>query len=303
MKKIYIAKARRGRMRKNLDVVLAKADIVLVQETKLQNATYYERYKRKWHVFHNPCKINVADDGTVSYAAGTDVFVRRDFAKNFRVEHVVALSSYIQYVTFRPKEESSADFPRFNRSFAVINVYISNETRAEMLHALARLSTVQHGCDYCIAGGDWNTVPDESYTVWGNTSPSAVLVAQKNALAQLGLSEVVSETMTKISEHKQPQISRLDRFYVSHSVTEQKVMRPSIWLPPIPMSPGQWTQRGKKTPLVTTSRSFWRLLRTIMLARKARSPPGWSSFLCLGKGLWLPGMTELPRPTRTLGGN
>ena len=240
------AKARRGRMRKNLDVALAKADIVLVQETKLQNATYYERYKRKWHVFHNPCKINVADDGTVSYAAGTDVFVRRDFAKNFRVEHVVALSSYIQYVTFRPKEESSADFPRFNRSFAVINVYISNETRAEMLHALACLSTVKHGCDYCIAGGDWNTVPDESYTVWGNTSPSAVLAAQENALAQLGLSEVVSETMTKISEHKQPQISRLDRFYVSHSVTEQKVMRPSVWLPPHPYEPGSVDSEGKK---------------------------------------------------------
>jgi len=47
-------KRRRARIRRNLQDVMKHADVVLVQETKIQTPDFYYMYAHDWYVFHNP---------------------------------------------------------------------------------------------------------------------------------------------------------------------------------------------------------------------------------------------------------
>lgn len=182
-------------------------------------------------------------DSKFKAKAGTDIFVRKSFAHNFEIEHVVDLTGYIHHLVFTPCAMVNPDYPVFTKSFTIFNVYIPTDSNKAKLSAFESLGKAEVDTDYTLAGGDWNTIPDPSYTVQGGLTTKKVLRTMRSALDALALEEVYDPTMTKISGHSPPQVSRLDRWYISHSQIDRDLYEPQIWLPPHPYEPG-----SEKTP-------------------------------------------------------
>ena len=108
------------------------ADVVLVQETKKQNNAFYSRFRRDWFVFHNPFHTAVEGATPVSQdyeaKAGGDIFIRKDFAYNFKIEHVVDVVGYVHHVSFHPCSLINESKPFFSVPFTVFNVYLPTDS-------------------------------------------------------------------------------------------------------------------------------------------------------------------------------
>jgi len=144
-----------------------------------------------------------------------------------------------------PLSSISTDHPCFKTTFTVVNVYIPNDSVESALGALSCLRDLKFEVDpgYIFAGGDWNIIA-RPYDTTGKESPGVLVDALNEATAAHNLTEIVSPAKTRISGETPPKLSRLDRWYISHSEAEKTLIEPRIWLPPHTYEPGQ----GKGAP-------------------------------------------------------
>src|SRR6056300_315962 len=265
---------RRTRLKRNLNDVFRYADVACIQETKTTTPDFYHSFSADMYVFQNPYYVHGdpiiitdteedsgsdgADSDSDVYVhgldgsdsdeegkihvskAGTDIFVRKSFARNFKLVHTVHKVGYIQSVTFVPLSSISTDHPCFKTTFTVVNVYIPNDSVESALGALSCLRDLKFEVDpgYIFAGGDWNIIA-RPYDTTGKESPGVLVDALNEATAAHNLTEIVSPAKTRISGETPPKLSRLDRWYISHSEAEKTLIEPRIWLPPHTYEPGQ----------------------------------------------------------------
>ena len=141
-------------------------------------------------------------------------------------------------VKFQPRNYVNQGRPFFSKSFSVTNAYLHSTCNKTKLKQLQAFALYRDTCAYSFAGGDWNVKLLPSDSVSGNVSSSTICKAFKEAMSRRRLLEVWHPAMTKISNHRSPQVSRLDRWFSSHSPGERQVMEPRIWLPSHPHEPG-----------------------------------------------------------------
>jgi len=260
-------KQRSRRVKANMKSGMRYADVVCMQETKHQTPDFYHSFSAEWIVFRNPYYADsgpiddersdvdsgllgtrllideaavkvVGDDGKVYAAkAGTDIFVRKSYARNFVLTHNIHKIGYVHSVSFTPLTRVYTDHPACLCSFAVVNTYIPNTSNEASLEALEVLGSLNLGVTHIFAGGDWNIVV-RPYDTTGNMSAPALVKALDSAMNKLKLKEVVSTAMTRISGECPPKLSRLDRWYTSFSEAERMLTEPDVWLPPHKYEPG-----------------------------------------------------------------
>ena len=267
-------KRRARRLKRNLIDVMRHADVVCIQETKMQTPDYYDSFKSEWFVFHNPyyteCDFfrpvgtpintdtedseaefsdrdrdfsdlsDISDDEEVrvhAAKAGTDIFVRKSYARNFELSHAVHRVGYIHSVSFTPLSHVSTSYPCSRASFSVVNAYIPNDTVEAASSALSCLANIGLKTDHTYAGGDWNIVV-RPYDTTGAVSPTQLIDDLGEAMSKLRLHEVVSASKTRLSGETMPTMSRLDRWYTSLSEADSTLVGPEVWLPPHKYEPG-----------------------------------------------------------------
>ena len=148
--------------------------------------------------------------------AGTDIFVRKSYARNFELSHVVHRVGYLHSVSFTPLSHVSTSYPCSRASFSVVNVYIPNDTVEAASSVLSCLANVDLKTDHTFAGGDWNIIV-RPYDTTGAVSPTRLIEELEEAVSKLKLYEVVSASKTRLSGEAMPTMSRLDRWYTSLS--------------------------------------------------------------------------------------
>ena len=168
--------------------------------------------------------------------AGTDIFVRKSFARNFNLSHAVLREGYVHSVTFEPLPHISTEHPYWLEPFTIVNAYISNRSDAETRDCLNCIrSGVFSGKVF--AGGDWNIVTRQ-YETTGNPSAPGLIKLLDETMSSLSLHEVHHPSMTRLQNGSPPQLSRLDKWFTSLTEAEAKLVSPTIWLPPHRYEPG-----------------------------------------------------------------
>ena len=102
------------------------------------------------------------------------------------------------------------------------------------------LSHFDPKASHIIAGGDWNLTQhssDSSSQDHFASTPQSRTNLQ-SALDSLNLHEVYQPAHTCIRTGGTMASSRIDRFYISHSIPEKCLMLPEVTLPPHPYMPG-----------------------------------------------------------------
>ena len=226
---------RRGRFTQNIEALAANADVVMTQETKTESSsvTYRHLLRPKWKSFKNPNPDN-------NLKGGTDIFVSHSFLTTFVVEHLILVPGYLHAIHFNPRDEDSL----FVVGFTIINAYLPSGsdkvTRAKRLSVLNQMAALQTPTEFVFAGGDWNLTMHESDSSGGDHFASST--EQRHALKQtldtLRLEEVFQPLHTCVRGGKAPSSSRIDRFYISHSLADKCIMSPQVDLPPHPYPPG-----------------------------------------------------------------
>ena len=185
-----------------------------------------------------------------SVLAGTDIFVRKDFAQFFDIKHTLVAPGHIQLLRFTPK----GDRPLFNQCFTVMNVYLPSGSGSDFSHfrdsCLTKLCEVESD-RYVFAAGDWNMTEHESDSAGGDHKATAQSTRQlfTKFLSIHDLTEVYQPMHTFF---RATSSSRLDRIYVSHSPAEKCLMAPSVSIPSHPHMPGMAKDKG---PLITSPSS------------------------------------------------
>ena len=125
--------------------------------------------------------------------------------------------------------------------FTIFNVYVPTDNSKAKLIAAGDLKDAKVTTNFNFAGGDWNIKPDATYTVGGKVSSVKISLALEAALSSHKLVEVKHPSMTRISGHSPPKVSRLDRWYLSHPRDNLDLLdlHPEIWLPPHAHEPGR----------------------------------------------------------------
>ena len=211
-------------------------DVICLQESHTpQDSQFYNRLPSSLlPPFSNPSK-----DHSI---AGTDILVRKDFAKSFDIDPIIVVPGRIQLLRFTPKGDS----PLFNQAFSVMNIYLPSGSGNDVNHlrdsCLTTLCKVE--CDRLVfAAGDWNMTEHESDSAGGDhkaTTPTTRKLFS-NFLTTHGLCEVYQPTHTFFRANSS---SRLDRIYVSHSPAEKCLMAPTVSIPTHPHMPGTGKDKG-----------------------------------------------------------
>ena len=219
----------------NLSALSTVADFILTQEIKTEkNSPIYRHLLRpKFRVFSNPHTTN-------PLIRGTDMFVAESLLKDFIPDPKIIVEGHIHAVIMRPKNGDSL----FTVPFTVINVYLpsGNDSKTAALRAsmLQSLKNFDPQAAHVFAGGDWNLTqfPSDSSGEDHFASTPDERKALADALDALGLKEVYQPAHTCIRAGERKSSSRIDRIYVSHSISEKCVMSPETTLPPHPFPPG-----------------------------------------------------------------
>ena len=227
--------ARRNRLYHNLHTIAKASDVVMTQETKTESNSIIYNYllQPHWESFKNP-----NPDSNIS--GGTDMFVYKKFLDNFTTSHEIIVPGFLQALHFYPKGRESL----FLAAFTIVNVYlpsgnddITQAKRASVLSELAKLATPSK---YVTVGGDWNLTQHASDSSgedhFASNERNRTLL--KEALAAHNLEEVYQPLHTCVRAGKRPTSSRIDRIYISHSLSEKCSMSPSASLPAHPYPPG-----------------------------------------------------------------
>ena len=226
---------RRGRFTQNINALATDADVVMTQETKTESSSVIYRHllRPKWKSFKNPNPDN-------NLKGGTDIFVSHSFLTKFITEHIILVPGYLHAIHFYPTEEDSL----FVVGFTIINAYLPSGndkvTRAKRLSVLNQMAALQTPSEFVLAGGDWNLTMHESDSSGGDhfASTAEQRDALRHALNELRLEEVFQPLHTCVRGGKAPSSSRIDRFYISHSLADKCTMSPRTELPPHPYPPG-----------------------------------------------------------------
>lgn len=227
--------ARRNRLYHNLNTIAKASDVVLTQETKTESSSIEYEYllQPHWETFRNP-----NPDSNIS--GGTDMFVSKKFLDSFIISHEKIVPGFLQALHFYPKGQDSV----FQVAFTIVNVYlpsgsddITQAKRASILCKLAKLATPTK---YVVTGGDWNLTQHASDSSgedhFASNERNRKLL--KEALAAHSLEEVYQPFHTCVRAGKRPTSSRIDRIYISHSLSDKCSMSPSASLPAHPYPPG-----------------------------------------------------------------
>ena len=254
---------RQSRLITNILSCSRDADVLLLQETKAPPEAVYDVFRAEWMIFDNPLVTVVDGEVKAVHKAGTVILVRRSFAHNFVLSDKVVVPGYIQQVVFTPRNYVSQDRPYFSRTFSVSNVYLHSTNNTTKLNQISQFGAHPDDSEFSFAGGDWNVKFDKNDTILGKPSDPKVCKALTKALERRRLLEIWHPAMTKISNHTPPRISKLDRWFSSHTPGERQVMEPSVWLPPHPHEPGMGASPSDHFPIMlsfqTTKRyTGWR---------------------------------------------
>ena len=168
----------------------------------------------------------------------TAIFVRDSFAQRFEVSEFVVCPGFVHGLSFRPRHKDAT----FCVSWSVMNVYLkagsSTEDRALRLSQIQAIRDHTRTTDFLIVGGDWNMVLSEADSASGShyASSPGDASALSSALLHLGVHEVYQPDFTRFRRKALlPEASRLDRFYISHSMSDSSLMRPSTVVLPMPI--------------------------------------------------------------------
>ena len=230
--------SRQNKILSNIRTVLKQVDILLLQETKSPPDAVYDSFLPLWEVHKNPLVEVVNGSPIYRQKAGTTILVRKSFAHNFRIHHNIFIPGYFHRVSFFPLDWVNNANPFFDSSFSVDNIYMPSTCDSDKVGFLNTFGLQSSACDYSMAGGDWNVISSASDTASGSPSSRKLLGAVEKAMGKRGLTEVWHSAMTKISNHSPPQVSRLDKWYISHSKGERVLMSPVVRLPSHPHEPG-----------------------------------------------------------------
>jgi exonuclease III len=234
-KKNQVSKTRRTKIIENITSFSLHNDIICLQESHTpENSPFYNFLPKTLRRFSNPASN--------SALAGTDIFVRKDFAQFFDIKHILVAPGHIQLLRFSPK----GDRPLFNQCFTVMNVYLPSGSGSDYSHlrdsCLTKLCEVESD-RYVFAAGDWNMTEHESDSAGGDHKATSRSTRQlfTKFLSIHGLTEVYQPTHTFF---RATSSSRLDRIYVSHSPAEKCLMAPSVSIPSHPHMPGTGKDKG-----------------------------------------------------------
>ena len=226
---------RQNRLQHNLNTLAKTSDIVMTQETKTESTSIVYNYflQPHWKVYSNPNPDSLN-------SAGTDIFVSKTFLRNFRVDHLKVIPGYLQVLHLYPKTDDSL----FLTPFTIVNIYLPSgsgnvaQTRRESI--LRALEGVDTPSKYIIAGGDWNLTLHASDNSGQDhfASNAQSRKSLSDALAVHGLKEVYQPLHTCVRAGKRPTSSRIDRLYISHSLSDMCSMSPLTSLPAHPYPPG-----------------------------------------------------------------
>ena len=225
---------RQSQIFRNIRHVSLNADIILLQETKCPPETLYDEFRAEWEVFDNP----TLENKKVVHRAGTVILVRRSFAHNFTITDDILDPGYLQVIKFTPRTHVSQGRPFFSKTFSVTNAYIHSTCTKTKLGQLKLFGDYKDGCHHSFAGGDWNVKLLATDSANGKRSSGKVRKEFVDAFKRRRMTEVWHPAKTKISNHDPPQVSRLDRWFTTHTPGERQVMEPKIWMPSHPHEPG-----------------------------------------------------------------
>ena len=230
---------RQNKLFRNLKAVMKNVDVLLLQETKRPPDAVYADFRSEWFVFRSPYFSVIG--GKVTYPkrpkAGVAVLVRKSFAHNFELKHEVIVPGHLQRVRFLPLEHVDPSKPFFKLSFSIDNVYVPATDDLEKISFLSRLAGANTNCAFSLAAGDWNVRASPNETTC-EVSTAKLIKSVDECMKKRGLHEVWHPAMTKISNHSPPQVSRLDKWYVSHDAISTKLVEPTIHIPNHPYEPG-----------------------------------------------------------------
>jgi exonuclease III len=204
----------------------------MTQESRVaEDSAVYDLLLQNFMVYKNPNPLS-------SNSAGTDIFVRKEFSKHFRIIPAIVVQGYIQSLSFVPL---SPDSP-FEANFRLLNVYLRHgSAKEDYAHRFSSLSALTEAFPlpprYVIAGGDWNMTefPVDSSSADHFASSPRMRSAFNSFLKHFKLKEIHQPAHTRFEGKVS---SRLDRFYCSHSLADKCLASPEVTLPPHRYQPG-----------------------------------------------------------------
>ena len=195
---------------------MRKADIVLSQETKHQTESFFKKFPG-WKAFKNQAvkDENIGGDRDTRWKAGTVIWVRLSFLKNFEIQNeVVVEEGYVHYITLRPKQRVDLRSPVFTKPFTVINMYLysGNSEAAKKIRLLKRMEDMKLPTKYIYAGGDTN-VKDTAEDVYsGQPTTASVREAFHSFRRKHKLEELYQPLPTRLDGRSW---SRIDRLFMA----------------------------------------------------------------------------------------
>ena len=165
------------------------------------------------------------------------------YAQHFDIKEEIIAAGFLQAALLQPKPGAP---PAFSLPVLFVNVYLACGSQDCNVRALQELRRrFPRPPRHVIIGGDWNMTehPADSSGANDHYASTAKLRAElATTLAHFTLHEVYQPLHTRIREHQGS--SRLDRFYISHSLAEKCLFVPETTLPPHPHLPGSGADKG-----------------------------------------------------------
>jgi hypothetical protein len=106
------------RLLDSLEGLSPTCDIILLQETRMKSTA--------GGVYRHLLQPQFTSEGlrnphvSMPNSGGTDIFVKKEFARGFRTEGHILFEGYLQVVHFFPADDTAL----FNTSFSVFNIYL-----------------------------------------------------------------------------------------------------------------------------------------------------------------------------------
>jgi ribonuclease HI/exonuclease III len=228
-------RARRSKTLATITRLLARCDILCLQETRLgtnDNISLKTQYNDKYIIYY---------ENDILGHGGTLTMVSRKFARDYQIEQVhlgEAAKGRILPLTFTPKSNLTPTPPStLLPSLCVVNVYLTSGASPTERHLefeeLGKLDPTTR----IILCGDFNFVEVPSDAP---SSTSNIIITNEtydkwcDLVEKLNLKEVYQPTHTCYSLTKSlhsNHTSRIDRFYINHTESELSLLHPTSFIP------------------------------------------------------------------------
>ena len=223
---------RKERVDEALIAIASRCDAIFTQETRDDGTTRHTLRSLGWKNFPNPNTTRIN-------SGGTEIWLGPHIIARVRALPEIIVPGRIQSVLLIPNDEPC---PIFSYPCMLLNNYLTCGNTAaacqSRLSEIRALSRFPRRPRYVVAGGDFNLTEHKSDTAGlddhYSTTPEQRL-AFKQCMESYGLKEVYQEHHTRFRGSSS---SRLDRFYISHSLADRLLLEPRVTFPPYPHYPG-----------------------------------------------------------------